>query len=85
MLGGNFRCLRLARINNDELPAARLNVLKAFRHASRRHNTAITGQRVRAHNNHMISPVDIWHGDSKLMAKHEMRRKMMRQLIHRCR
>ena len=85
MLAGDFGCLGLARVNDDKFAAAPFNVFKAIRHPGRGHDTAITGQRVRAHNDHVIRTVDVRDRNSELMTKHKVTREMMRELIHRCR
>ena len=83
MFGGDLGRFGSPRVDNNKFSAPIFNMFKALRNASRGHNAAITGERVCPQDNHMVRAVDIGDRNSKFMSKHEMRRKVMRELIHR--
>ncbi|EAU66865.1 conserved hypothetical protein [Stigmatella aurantiaca DW4/3-1] len=78
----DVRRLRPARIHHHHLPPTLLNGPEPCPHVWHRHQAAIGGQRVGAQHEQVLGVIQVRNGDEQLVAKHQVRGQVVRQLIH---
>ena len=80
---GNLRRLAAARIDDNQLPATLLQVLRPIAEIRNRPDAAIRRHRVAAHDDHRLGPVDIRHGPQARMSIESEVHDLMRHLVDR--
>ena len=81
MLGRNLGGLGAAWIDHYHFATARLDRFQSFRHIGHRHHAAVGSDRIATENQEVIGVVDIGDRDQELMAEHQQRGQLLRQLI----
>ena len=85
MLIGDACRLGPPRVDEDDLPATFPDRVKSVDDIGRRHQTPVRRERVCTEDQKEVSAIDIGYRDQERMTEHRPRRKVMRQLIDRCR
>ena len=83
VLVGDLRRAAAARVDDDELPAARPQRLQPPAHVGRGHQRAVRGQRVRAEHQQVHRAVDVGDRDGERRAEHERAGDLLRPLVDR--
>jgi hypothetical protein len=73
--------LGATRVDDDDLAPARSEPFEALLGARRGHDAPVRDERVRAEHEQVRHPVEIRHGEERLVAEHEVRRQHVGQLI----